>query len=66
VPAALEKYAEHSPAEQALIIGAVRYFAVADDPFDDATFASGFFDDIKVMNHVLERLGMEDRCLPVK
>ena len=61
----LSRYHDFPPEQQALIVGAVRYFAVADDPFDDSTFASGLFDDKKVMNHVLERLGIEDRYLEV-
>jgi len=59
----LDHYAEYPPDLQALIIGAVRYFAVGDDPFDDEGFASGLFDDVKVMNYVLEKLGIEDRYL---
>ena len=59
----LEHYGEYPPKLQALIIGAVRYFAVADDPFDDSVFSSGLFDDAKVMNHVLEKLGIEDRYI---
>ncbi|MEZ4752837.1 MAG: hypothetical protein R3A13_00780 [Bdellovibrionota bacterium] len=42
------------------IVGAVRYFAVAEDPFPDETFASGFDDDARVLNHVLEELGLEE------
>ncbi len=61
----LDKYQELSPKQRQLVIGAVRYFAVADDPFDDQTFASGLYDDKRVLNHVLEELGIEDRYLDV-
>ncbi|NLF25977.1 MAG: hypothetical protein GX589_10025 [Deltaproteobacteria bacterium] len=62
----LEHYHDFGPKQQALIIGAVRYFAVTDDPFDDGMFASGFFDDCKIMNYVLEQLGIEDRYLKTR
>lgn len=55
----LEHYQEFSDAEKMMIIGAVRYFVVDDDPFSDDTFASGFDDDAQVINHVLEHLGIE-------
>jgi hypothetical protein len=59
----LDHYSEFSEKEQALIIGAVRYFAIAEDPYDDETFATGLFDDKKVMNHVLEKLGLTDKII---
>jgi len=62
----LDIYEDHPLAKKKLIIGAVRYFAVADDPFDDVMFASGFFDDMMVMNYVLEDLGIEEKYFSVK
>jgi hypothetical protein len=55
----LEHYEEFSEAERRLVVGAVRYFALDEDPFSDDIFASGFDDDARVMNHVLEQLGIE-------
>ena len=52
----VEHYEEFSPKEQSLIVGAIRYFAIADDPFSEDDFASGFIDDVKIMNYVLEEL----------
>ena len=55
----LDYYAEATAAQQALIVGAIRYFACGEDAFSEETFASGFNDDAKVVNYVLEELGLE-------
>lgn len=55
----IERYHEFSPKSQALIVGALRYFAIADDPLSEEIFVSGFLDDIQVVNHVLEELEIE-------
>lgn len=60
----LEHYFDFRPEKQKLVVGAVRYFAVSDDPFSDATFASGFHDDKCIVNYVLEELNIHDRYLP--
>lgn len=54
----LSRYAEFTPAQRKLAIGAIRYFVSPDDPVCDTTFASGLDDDVRVMNHVLEELGL--------
>ena len=59
----LDHYQDFPPEKQALITGAVRYFSIAEDPFDERIFSSGFHDDMKVMNYVLEEVGVEDRYL---
>ncbi len=59
----LTLYPSRNPAEQKLIVGAVRYAASSDDPFCDHTFASGMTDDKQVINYVLEELKIEDRYL---
>lgn len=61
----LEVYEERSEKERAKIIGAVRYFAFAEDPFSERSFATGFDDDARVVNHVLELLGIHDRYLSI-
>ena len=62
----LDNFEQFQPSKQPLVVGAVRYFAVADDPFHDAIFSSGFHDDMCVMNYVLEDLGIEDRYFDVR
>lgn len=61
----LDRYKDYAPAEQALIVGAVRYVAVADDPLDDEIFASGLWDDKMIINYVLERIGLDAFYFPV-
>lgn len=55
----LDHYNEFNQKQRALIIGAVYYFGLSDDPSPDASFATGLDDDVAVMNHVLEELGVE-------
>lgn len=62
----LEHYEEFSPKEKALVAGAVRYFVVEDDPFSDDVFASGFDDDARVVNHVLELLGIDGMYIELR
>jgi uncharacterized membrane protein YkvA (DUF1232 family) len=61
----LNKYQEFSDSKKKLIIGAVRYIAIAEDPFDETIFASGYHDDKLVLNHVLEEIEMEEHCVPI-
>jgi hypothetical protein len=61
----LSIYGGRTGYEKSLIVGAVRYFAVADDPFPDTVFATGLDDDAKVVNYVLEHLGIEDRFIEI-
>jgi hypothetical protein len=61
----LDNYDRFNRSGRALIVGAVKYFAVQEDPFASATFASGLVDDAKVLNHVLEELGIEDKYIPI-
>ena len=62
----LDRYPDFAEKEKGLIVGAVRYFAIADDPFDDETFATGFYDDMRVMNYVLEDIGVDGRFFDVR
>lgn len=48
---------------RALIVGAVRYFAIGEDAVSENGFASGLDDDAKVVNHVLEEIGIHDRFI---
>ena len=61
----IQQYPEYSKRKQGLVIGAVHYFAIADDPFPEEEFATGFDDDARVMNHVLEELGIKNWYLDV-
>ena len=62
----MSHYGDYGQEDRALIMGAVRYFAIAEDPVSEAAFASGFDDDARVMNHVLERLGLEDMIIRLR
>lgn len=61
----LDHYANRSDEEKALIVGAVRYFADSDDPLPDTVFATGLDDDAMIVNHVLERLGIEGHYVEI-
>jgi hypothetical protein len=61
----LSVYKEYPQIKQRLIVGAVRYIAIAEDPFDDSIFASGYFDDKRILNFVLNELGIEGKFLKV-
>jgi hypothetical protein len=62
----LDRYSGLSPQHQALVIGALRYFAATDDSFSDTHFASGFDDDAKVMNYVLEEVGIRNEYIELE
>lgn len=59
----LDHYDTYSSDKQALIRGAVRYFVVQHDARDDTLPAVGFDDDIRVINFVLDKLGIEGKFL---
>lgn len=63
--ALLDRYEGYDEQQRALVIGAIRYFVVEDDPLPDTGFASGFYDDAKVMNYVLDQLDEEDLIIDV-
>lgn len=44
--------------ERRLIVGALRYFSASVDPIADEVFETGLFDDVAVMNYVLEELNL--------
>ncbi len=59
-------FGKRSEPERALIVGAVCYFAIAEDALPDESFASGLSDDAKVVNYVLEQLGIEGHYIQVE
>ncbi|MCA9646065.1 MAG: hypothetical protein H6718_29715 [Polyangiaceae bacterium] len=52
--------AEFSVEQQALVVGAARYFVAQDDEYPDTETILGLDDDISVFNHVVEQLGRSD------
>lgn len=61
----LDHYEEFPDNGKFMVAGAVRYFAIAEDSFDETVFACGFIDDLKIMNHVLEELDLSDWYLEI-
>ncbi|MCB0339924.1 MAG: hypothetical protein KDD53_09980 [Bdellovibrionales bacterium] len=59
----LAHYSELTDQDKALAVGAMRYFIYDEDGMGDKTFGAGFDDDAKVLNHVLEELGFEDKFI---
>jgi hypothetical protein len=59
----LDHYKEFDEKKRALVVGAIRYFAVMDDALPADVFASGMNDDANVMNYVLEEVGLEEHCI---
>ena len=47
--------------QQALVVGAARYFIEKDDAEHDTDSILGLDDDIAVLNHVLDQIGYPDR-----
>ena len=56
----LDQYDDYNDEEKGLAIGAVMYFIAEKDFIPDKTPIVGYDDDVRIMNHVLERLGFED------
>lgn len=59
----IDIYEGQPESHRALIVGAVRYFAIGEDAVSEQGFASGMDDDAKVVNYVLEELGVLDRFI---
>ena len=61
----LERYENYDQGGRAMVIGAIRYFVVENDPLPDSGFSSGYYDDAKVMNYVLDQLGENELIIEV-
>ena len=61
----LDGYATFTAKQRSLVIGAARYFVHDADPMSDEDFATGYHDDARVLNYVLDQLGFEDGFLEV-
>ena len=55
----LEAYPSLDEKLQGYVVGALRYFVHNEDGVGDMAFGSGFDDDAKVINFVLEEIGVE-------
>jgi tRNA A37 N6-isopentenylltransferase MiaA len=62
----MNHYSSFSPHEQTLIVGAVRYFAIDQDVANDLAFFTGLDDDAKILNYVLEQIGVNDRYIKLQ
>ena len=62
----LDRYHEFSKKKKKLIIGAVCYFAIGEDPISENIFASGYDDDAAVVNYVLEKLNINDMFINIE
>ncbi len=61
----LPNYGQYSPLQQALIVGAARYFIDDEDVEPDTTSVLGLDDDAEVLNYVLETIGRADLTVEV-
>lgn len=59
----LDAFQDVGEQDRALIVGALRYFVIDDDEFSDEVFFTGLDDDAKVVNHVLEQLGINGKYI---
>ena len=59
----LSRYNDFPIGKQALIAGAIRYYTEEHDALPVEIFATGLDDDVRIMNHVLEQLGITDRFI---
>lgn len=62
----LDSYSQFGAAQRSLIVGAIRYFAHGEDALSEDHFASGFNDDARVLNFVLEELGIENYFITLR
>lgn len=62
----LDSYAHATTSQRRLIVGALKYCIISEDPFPDTVFASGLRDDAKIVNHVLEQIGQVDKVISLE
>lgn len=56
----IENYQSFPPEKHHLIVGAIRYFMIEKDIVPDSRPITGLDDDARVVNYVLEQLGIPD------
>ena len=59
----MEHYNSFSGDQQAFIVGGVRYFTLDEDLVSDVAFFTGLDDEAKILNHVLDQIGINDRFI---
>ena len=59
----IDKHQSYPSEKLPLIVGAIRYFIIGEDSVPDHKPIVGFDDDVKVLNYVLDQLGLTDLCL---
>lgn len=57
----LDRYAQYDETQQALIVGAARYFIKDNDAAHDTHSFLGLDDDVTVLNYVLDKTGHTDK-----
>ncbi len=61
----LDRYVELDDEKKGLVVGAIRYFVTDNDPLPDTVFATGFDDDVAVINYVVNELGMSEHMIAI-
>lgn len=62
----LDRFGDCDLEKRKLIMGAVSYFVVDGDGAEDDSFATGFDDDARVINYVLQQVGIEDQFIDLR
>ena len=62
----LDRFPDYDVEKRKLVMGAVSYFVVDGDGAEDDSFATGFDDDARVMNYVLQQVGIEDQFIDLR
>jgi hypothetical protein len=61
----LDVFPDVAEQQRALIVGALRYFVVDGDQLSDEAFCTGFDDDARIVNFVLEQLSIEGKFIAI-
>lgn len=59
----IDAYEGADERNKALIVGALRYNALSEDALSEKSFAAGYYDDTKVLNHVMEAVGISGKFI---
>jgi len=55
----ISAYSDADEKKKRLIVGAIRYCILNDDAISENIFAAGYYDDVRVLNHVLEQVDIQ-------
>ncbi len=61
--ALLDAYERVDNRKKALVTGALRYNLLSEDALSEKSFAAGYYDDTKVLNHALEAVGITGKFI---